>query len=468
MTATGPALLRRIHLGGAISLVISNSVGVGILTSSGYLARDLGEPILFLAIWVVGGLLALIGALCYSELGMNFPASGGEYVYLHHAYGPVWGFMTGWTSFLAGFAAPVAAAALAFAEYLGTFFPAFRPESALWNSGTGLFSLHLGGAQILACGIIGALTVANLYGVQRATRLQQILTGLKLGVLLLFLFFAIVAGNGNLANFSLSTFREGTTPLPAQFAVSLYFVYVSYSGWNAATYIAEEIADPARNVPKALLAGTAIVTALYLSLNAVFLYAVPLGVMKGFTAVGALASARLFGPQMASAFSILMAMILLGTLNAMITVGPRVVYAMARNGAFFPAAAQVDPQWRAPVPALLLLALVSMALTFTSLPSLFFFIGFTLNFFSMLSVVALFRFRRRPGWRKLPLLTKTWPLLPGIFILTGAWMTLFGFTLEPRISFTATALIAAGALYYRHQLQSRKAETPWDASSTAN
>jgi APA family basic amino acid/polyamine antiporter len=468
VTSNGPALLRRINLSGAIALVISNTVGVGILTTSGYLARDLGEPSLFLAIWVVGGVLAIIGAICYSELGINFPASGGEYVYLTQAYGPAWGFMTGWTSFLAGFAAPVAAASLAFADYLGTFFPAFQQSNVYWQAGSGMFSLRLGGAQVLAAAAIGTLTLANLFGVQRASNLQKVLTGAKLSVLGLFVLLAFLAGAGNWANFSLPALRESTTPLAAQFSVSLYFVYVSYSGWNAATYIAEEIADPLENLPKALLIGTGIVILLYLALNAAFLYAAPLGVMKGVVAVGALASSRLFGSGVAGAFSLLMAMALLATLNAMTTVGPRVAYAMARNGAFFPVAAQVDPQWRTPVPALLMQATVSMLLTMTTLPGLFYFIGFTLNFFALLSVAALFRFRQRPGWRKIPWLSATWPLLPSIFLAIGAWMTLFGLTLEPKVSLAACVLIGAGGLYYRSRSRRRKGETAWDASSTAN
>ncbi len=468
MTSSGPALLRRINLSGAIALVISNTVGVGILTTSGYLARDLGEPSLFLAIWLVGGLLAIIGALCYSELGINFPASGGEYVFLTQAYGPVWGFMTGWTSFLAGFAAPIAAAALAFAGYLSIFFPAFQESNVYWQAGSGLFSLRIGGAQVLAAATIGALALFNLFGVQRATNLQKLLTGAKITFLASFVALAFLAGAGNWANFSLPSLRESSTPLAAQFAVSLYFVYVSFSGWNAATYIAEEINDPLQNLPKALLIGTSIVIVLYLALNAAFLYAAPLGVMKGVVAVGALASSRLFGSQIAGLFSLLMALALLATLNALTTVGPRVAYAMARNGAFFPVAAQVDPQWRTPAPALLLQACASMLMTMTSLPSLFFFIGFTLNFFALLSVAALFRFRRRPGWRKIRWVSTAWPALPVIFLAIGIWMTIFGFTLEPKISLIACAIIGVSALYYRHRLERRKGDTAWDASSTAN
>ncbi len=468
MTSSGPALLRQISLSGAIALVISNTVGVGILTASGYLARDLGEPNLFLAIWVVGGLLALIGALCYGELGVNFPASGGEYVYLTQAYGPVWGFMTGWTTFLAGFAAPVAAAALAFADYTGTFFPAFQQSNVYWQVGSGMFSLRLGGAQILAAAAIGVLTIANVFGVQRAANLQKVLTSVKLFVLGMFILLGLLVGSGNWGNFQMTAPRDSTVPLAAQFAISFYFVYVSFSGWNAATYIAEEIRDPLTNLPKALIVGTGIVTALYLALNAVFLYAAPLAAMKGVVAVGALASSRLFGAQMAGFFSGMMAMALLATVNAMTTVGPRVAYAMARNGAFFEAAAQVDPHWRTPVPAILLQACLSMLMTMTTLPSLFFFIGFTLNLFSVMGVASLFRFRRRAGWRKMGAVSWAWPLLPCVFIAIGCWMTLFGLTLEPRISLAACALIGAGAFYHQKQLKHRKGDSSWDASSTVS
>lgn len=465
-SASRPAsLLRQISLGAAVALVISNMVGTGIFTASGLLAKDLGSPSLFFASWFAGGLIALVGALCYSELGVNFPSSGGEYVYLTQAYGPTWGFMTGWTSFFAGFAAPVAASALAFADYTGTFFPIFKDANPFWQAGGASFSLKIGGAQVLACAVIGVLTIANLFGVHRAAGLQSFLTGLKLFVLGAFILLGLAAGAGNWANFQLPALRDSTTPIAAQFAISLFTVYVSYSGWNAATYIAEEIRDPARNLPRALLTGTLLVIVLFALLNVVFVYAAPLGVMKGVVAIGALASSRLFGSEVASFFSVLMSIALLASVNAMVTVGPRVIYAMARNGAFFAAAAKVDPQWRTPVPAILLQAMVSMLMTMTSLPSLFFFIGFSLNFFAVMSVAALFRFRRRPGWKRLPALDRFWPLPAVFFILTGAWMTIFGLSLQPRIAIGASLLIAAGALLYKSQI---KGVRPWQASSTAN
>jgi APA family basic amino acid/polyamine antiporter len=183
--------------------------------------------------------------------------------------------------------------------------------------------------------------------------------------------------------------------------------------------------------------------------------------MKGVVAIGSLAATRLFGAQIGGLFSALIAIALLAMVNAMVTVGPRVAYAMARNGAFFRTAAKVDPQWRTPAPAILMQALVAMLLTFTSLPSLFFFIGFTLNFFSVLSVASLFRFRKRSGWKRLGPVSWLWPLLPVSFIVIGTWMTIFGLTLQPRIALAACILIGAGAIFYQRQLN-------WQTSSTAN
>lgn len=440
-------------------------VGTGIFTTPGFLARDLGDVKLYFAIWITGGLVALIGALCYSELGVNFPSSGGEYVFLTQAYGPVCGFMTGWTSFVAGFAAPAAAAALAFSDYCGYFFPVFQQSNVFWQAGSGMFSLQIGGAQVLACSVLGVVTIANLFGVQRAAALQKVLTGLKLGVIATFILLGLAVGAGSWANFSIPAIRESTVPLSSQFAISLFYVYVSYSGWNAATYVAEELRDPVKNLPLALAIGTGLVTVLFLLLNLVFVYAAPLGAMKGVVAIGSLASTRLFGSQVGGLFSALIAIALLAMVNALVTVGPRVAYAMARNGAFFRAAAKVDPQWRTPAPAILMQAIVAMLMTLTSLPSLFFFIGFTLNFFSVLSVASLFQFRKRPGWKRLGPVSWLWPLQPVLFILIGTWMTIFGLTLEPRIAISACVLIGAGAVFYKRQL---KGAGSWQSSSTAN
>lgn len=451
-------LLRQLGLVSATALVVSNMVGSGIFTTSGFLARDLGDPTWLFAIWIVGAVVSLAGAFCYSELGVNFPSSGGEYVYLTQAYGPVWGFMTGWASLFAGFSAPIAASALAFSSYVGYFFPAFRQDAASLTLGPEWFELRIGGAQILACALIALLTVINILGVLRAAKFQNVLTGAKITILIAFIFFALAAGNGDWAHFSQPAVRESTNSIFAQFAISLCFIYTAYSGWNAATYVAEELKQPARTLPLALSIGTGLVALLFILMNVIFLYAIPMEEMKGVLAVGALAASKLFGHGVAGLFSGLMALSLVPTINAMVTVGPRVYYAMAKNGAFLRMAANVDPRWHTPVQAIVLQGIVSMLMTLTPFPSLLTFIGFTLNFFAVLSVASLFIFRRRANWQKLGIVSFAWPLIPAIFMVVGTWMTIYGFIFIPKISFTAAAMLAIGAITYRLRTRSQASE----------
>ena len=446
-------LLRQLGVISATALVVSNMIGTGIFTTTGFLAADLGRASLILVIWVVGAACALAGALCYSELGINFPSSGGEYIYLTRAYGPTWGFMTGWVSFFAGFSAPIAAAALAFADYVGYFFPAAKQENALLTLGSGALSIKLGGAQVTACGLIALFTVINFFGIQRVARLQNVLTTIKVLVLVAFVILGLASGAGSWEHFSQPAQRTSTSPLAAQFAISLFFIYFAYSGWNAATYVAEELKQPARTLPAALAIGTLLVAVLYVALNVTFIYAAPLERMKGEIAIGSLAAQYLFGPGGAGIFSALMALSLVSTVNAMVTIGPRVYYAMAQNGAFLRPAARVSPRWRTPVFAIACQGVVAMLITATPFPDLLLYIGFTLNFFAVASVASLFRFRRRPGWRKLPAVSFAWPLVPVAFIVVGVWMTIFGMTLKPLVSLAAVITIGTGALVYHFHLR---------------
>ena len=181
---------------------------------------------MILAVWTVGALFAAAGALSYSELGVNFPRSGGEYVYLTNAFGPTWGFMTGWVSFFAGFSAPIAAAALAFSSYLGYFFPTLKQSSATVVLGSGIFSVKLGGGQLAASALIAAFTILNCFGVERVAKVQNVLTATKLLVIAAFIVLGFAIGTGNWSNFSELAVRTSTAGLPEQFAISLLWVMV--------------------------------------------------------------------------------------------------------------------------------------------------------------------------------------------------------------------------------------------------
>ncbi len=213
----------------------------------------------------LGAFFALAGALSYSELGVNFPASGGEYVYLTRAYGPTWGFITAGYRSSRAFPPPSPPRHWLFPTISATFFPSFRQSSASLVVGSGAFSITLGGGQAMACVLIAAFTALNLFGVERVARVQNLLTATKLAVIVGFLVLGFGAGTGSWSNFSLPAARTATTTLPVQLVISLAWVMVAYSGWNAATYVAEELRRPERTLAAALAVGTTLVAALFLA-----------------------------------------------------------------------------------------------------------------------------------------------------------------------------------------------------------
>lgn len=455
--STENTLNRRIGFYSAIALVVSNMIGVGIFTSSGFLAGDLADPALVICIWFVGAAIALIGALCYSELSINLPRSGGEYMYLTEAWGPAWGFVDGWVSFVAGFSAPIANAAIAIAAYLAYFNPALDPSATVWAVGWDSFGLRIGWGQVLAAALVVVFTAGNLVRVETAARLQNVLTLFKLAVLGLLIVLGFTIGDGNAEFLSTNAERTSDRAIWAQFAVSLIFVYYVYSGWNAAVYVAEEIKEPRKTLPRALLIGTALVAVIYAVLNVLFIYASGLEDMKGVLAVGSQAAENLFGPAGGALFSAGMAISLLATVNAMCLIGPRVYYAMARDGAFFAAAARLHPRWQTPWVAIVAQGAFCCVLILTGeFERLAYFIGFTLALFTAFSILGLFRLRKRPGWEPLPAVSFAWPLMPSLYILANLWCFLY-FAVERRLEAVwALATIVVGALAYHLYARQRR------------
>jgi len=451
MTDHPPASLRReLTLTNGTAIVIANMIGAGIFGITGFLAGDLGNPDLVLGIWSVGALVALAGCLCYAELAINLPRSGGEYVYLREAWGPAWGFLSGWISFFAGFAAPVAAAALLFSEYLAHFVPALSPGSPVGMLATSSKWIHTGNGQLLAIGIVAVLAVPNVVGVRFAGKMQNVLTGLKMGVLAAFLGTAFLTGKGSFSHFSAEAVRTSHHSLSGQFAVSLIFVMFAYSGWNAATYVAEEIKEPERTLPASLVTGTLIVAVFYLALNAAFIYALPLEAMKGVERIGGAAAQALFGGKGGDVFSGMMSVGLLSTVSAMVVAGPRVYYAMAQDGCFFRGAARVHPRWGTPVQAILwqTAATVVMILTGT-FEGLLYYIGFALILFAAMAVAGMARLRGRNGWKRLAAVSWGYPLAPVVFIGASLWMLCYTMVLRPKESFLGLLTMAGGTLVYR-------------------
>jgi APA family basic amino acid/polyamine antiporter len=322
--------------------------------------------------------------------------------------------------------------------------------------GSGILSVKLGGGQLVASALIAAFTILNCFGVERVAKVQNVLTATKLLVIAAFILLGFAIGTGNWSNFTEQAVRTSTASLPAQFAISLLWVMVGYSGWNAATYVAEEIERPSVTLPAAIAAGTATVAVLYVGLNLVFIYSTPLEKMKGVLAIGSLSASNLFGPNVAGLFSALMALAIMSTVNAMVTVGPRVYFAMAKNRAFFSAAASVHPRWHTPVVAIICQGICAILMTFTSFPDLIVYIGMSLTFFTVLSAGSVLLFRRSGReWRTLGAVSFAYPMVPLSYVLVGTGMMVYGFIWQPKASISAMATVAAGALVYRFAVQQR-------------
>ena len=446
-----PRLLRQLGLFSATAIVVSNMIGTGIFTQTGLLVGNLGSAPMVVSIWFLGAGLALAGALCYSELAVNFPRSGGEYVYLTEAFGPVWGFLTGWVSFFAGFSAPIAAAALAIVEYLGHFSPALGGVKPGTPSGLGL---------AVACAVVLGFTLLNVFGLLRVARIQNVLTTLKVVVILAFIGLGLAIGQGDWSHFAAPA-APVSGSVVNQILLSLVLVYFGYSGWNAATYVAEEVREPERTLPRALLIGTLLVAVLYAGLNAVFFYAVPVESLKGVVRVGAVSAQALFGPAVAGLFAGLMAFSLLSTVNAMTIIGPRVYYAMASHGAFFRVAERVHPRFHTPWIAVLAQGgCACLMILFGTFRGLVQYVGFSLWLFTLMAVVGLFRLRRRPGWRQLPAVSFLFPLIPGIYVAASAWACVNSVLYQPKESGYGLLTLVAGAALYHWRVTTQRPSAP--------
>ena len=450
--AMSGSLRRELTATSAAALVVSNMIGTGIFTTTGFLAGDLGHPTLVVGIWVAGAIVALTGCVSYAELGINLPRSGGEYVYLREAWGPAWGFLSGWVSFFAGFAAPIAAGALAFSGYFGRFLPSLALES---SQASHLGWMKIDNAHLLSAGVIALFALINAWGIRPAARIQNVLTALKLAALAAFVILALAVGRGNWANFRVVADRTSSHSLGAQFAVSLVFVMFAYSGWNAANYVAEEVKLPERTLPRVIIRGTASVAVLYVLLNVVFVYALPLESLKDVVPVGAAAAAALFGTVWGAAVSGIIAAGILTSVSAMSLVGPRIYYAMAQDGCFPAGAASVHPRWRTPYRAVTYQAMASIAMVLTgTFESLVYYIGFALILFAALAVAGLMRLRKRTGWRRLRAVCWCYPAVPAIFILASLWMLVWTLVIRPRESALGLLTVCCGGLWYRWKFRS--------------
>jgi APA family basic amino acid/polyamine antiporter len=364
-------------------------IGAGIFTTSGLLMTDLNSPYLMLTLWIVGGIIALCGALSYGELGANMPEAGGEYRYLSRLYNPLTGFLSGWISFVVGFSAPIAASAIGFSVYIIRAFPAF---SVFLQELTGVSEGTL--QKGMAVAVIVLFTAIHYRGLKLGATIQNYLTILKVVLIVGFIVLGFAAGTGNIAHFSAGDMSASGFGDWKTIGLSLMWIMFAYSGWNASTYIGSEIKNPKRNLPLSLLVGTMVVMVLYLLVNIVFIYAIPPAEMKGVISVGGLAMEKMFGRTGGAISSVLISFALFSSLSAFIIIGPRVYYSMARDGLFFKAAAKIHPKFNVPSTSIIFQSAIALIITITgTFDQILTYMGFALSIFPLLTIAGVIKLR---------------------------------------------------------------------------
>jgi APA family basic amino acid/polyamine antiporter len=425
----------------ATAIVVADMVGVGVFTSLGFQVKDIASGFSLILLWVVGGVVALCGAAAYSELAGMFPRSSGEYNFLARTYHPAVGFLAGWLSATVGFSAPIALAAMAFGEY----------AKAVWP---GVPALWLGVAATWA------ITLVHLAGVHSGSVFHNVWTVLKLALILAFLVAGATYADPQPLSFAPSMSDIGYVT-GAPFAISLVFVMYSYSGWNAATYIAGEIRDPQRSLPRALITGTLAVLVLYVGLNWVFLRVTPIDQLAGQLDVAVVAGRRIFGDTGGAVVGGLICLGLVSSISAMTWIGPRVTMTMGEDIPMLRLFARTSKSG-VPVAAILFqLAVVNLMLLSNSFEAVLDFIQFSLTACSFLAVAGVIWLRlSRP---ELPRPYRAWgyPVTPVVFLAVTGFMMYYLVTNRPLQSLAGFAMMLAGlAIYGVSQLMSSSSPSP--------
>ncbi len=456
--ATPPeaGLVRGLSLFDATTLIVGSVIGSGIFFAPAIMAGYLQTPGLLLGLWVLGGVLTLFGALSYGEMAAALPRAGGQYVFLSEAFSPLWGFLYGWTLLLAINTGFVAAVSVAFAKTLGFFLPGIGEANVLFAIGGFSFST----AQAVALVVIAAVTWLNVTGLRTGAIVQNVFTVAKVAAVAALVVLAIVTGRGSVEHFrpviGLELGTEGIKlGLFAALALAMSKALFAYDAWNTVTFAAEEVKDPERNLPRSLLFGTLGLAAVYCAAVAVYLYMVPIGEMATVreSRIATEAAVRMIGPAGGAFIAVAILISTFGCVNGLTLAGARVVFAMGRDGLFFPGVARVHPEYRTPVAALFFHGLVAALLTLTGTYSdLLTLTAFSSLLFNVLTIVGLFVLRvRQPDLRR-PYRVWGYPVVPALYILVAAFFLVYIPVADPRNSGMGLIITALGVpayLYWR-------------------
>jgi len=418
----------------ASCLLVSNIIGGGIFTTTGLLARDLGDPILILLLWSVGGLFAIGGAMVYGELGSRLPHAGGDYVYLREAYGPLVAFLSGWTSFTIGFGAAVAASAISFSAYAFRIIPV--TDATGWR------------AKGLSLALLWLVTLVHCRGLAGGGRLQRMITSTKvlaIGVL-------ILGGlSASAAHWEWLSRHVVEPPKAGSLAVALVIVIYCYLGWNVAGFIATEISNPRRTLPRVMIGGTAFVAAIYVLLNLVYLSALSVAELaqEPIVPVAEKSAAALWGADSGHLVAALLCLSIAGAVSAMTWAGPRVYWAMAQDGVITPWLAYRHPETGVPARAILFQTLWASALIVSgTFEQLIIYSGMVLAFFMGLTLSAIFPLRSRSLDPCAAYRSPWYPVLPALLVSGAMLVVGSSFLQRPVEAFYGAATVAAGLPFY--------------------
>ena len=426
--------VKKFSLWTAIAVVVANMVGTGIFTSLGFQLLDIHSPFVLMMLWVVGGVTALCGALTYAELSARLPRSGGEYNFLSQIWHPSAGFVSGWVSATIGFAAPIALAAMTFGAYLSAVFPEVDQT-------------------LSASLLVVALTILHCISRAASGGTQSIMTALKVLLILVFCFMVAIFSEQP-QTFSLAPqIGDETLVLSSAFAVSLIYVNYGYTGWNAATYITNEIEDPQKNLPIILISGTLIVMVLYLLLNYFFLFGAPIEALEGKIEIGVIVAEQALGEVGGSVMGGLLSLMLISTVSAMVLAGPRVLQVIGEDFKIFSFLSTV----RQGVPIVAILFQSAIALGFilsSTFESVLVFAGFVMGLNTVFTVAGVFVLRFRKIGEEGIYRTWGYPVTPLIYLGLTIWTLTYILINRPEEGLNGLALIGTGLVVY--YLSSRK------------
>ncbi len=426
-------LVRELSLVDAVMLVVASVIGAGIFFTPGQVAELLPAPGWIMLAWLVGAALSLAGALANAELGAMFPRAGGDYVYLREAFHPIAGFLVGWLTFFAIYAGTIAALASVLAEGVGARLGWTEP-----------------GVLALAVGVTIGVSAVNFVGVRWGARANNLTSIFKILALLAFVLLGPWSGGGDAARLWVASSTAPGEISAIHFGRALSPILFSYLGWNAAVYVASEIREPGRNVPRSLFMGLAVCAGIYLLVNAVYLYALPMETLRGVPDAGEAAGLALFGSVGGTLVGIFVLISVLGTLNATVLVGPRIAYAMALDGLFFRSASRVHSAFHTPSAAILIQGAVAVGLLLLlrTFPSALDFTVFAILLATMADVLALYRLRIRQPARPRPYRAWGYPWMPALYLLANAGIALAMLIGSPFECLVSLALLAAGLPFY--------------------